>query len=105
MARAGPSWATCGQNKWNANNVVDYYVEAYVDQLINGSWSWCAHSDGGWRGSAGRTWHTAQVPDWAMRHPCHWEAYTLRASSQAKGLYNDGTVISVWAFTPGHGPV
>lgn len=104
-ARAGPSWATCDQMTWNADNVVDYYVEVFVDQLINGAWSWCAHSDGGWAGRAGGSWHSAHVPDWAMRHPCHWESFTLRAASQAKGLYNDGTVISVWAFTTGHGPV
>lgn len=94
-------------SEWSVSQVVDYYVATYADKLVSGSWNQCSSKSNGWLGSGlgyGAWWSvTKQSTAWySGAGSCQWGQYTVRSRALGKAQYQDGHIITAWAYNSGH---
>ena len=87
----------------NVNAIVDYGMYIRVQRLYSGSWSDCQIQNLGWTGNSSGTYTTANFSgDNALMVACEWGHSTVRSTHRSSGMWNDGTVKTIWAYSPGH---
>jgi len=94
-----------GEQCWSlhvaSSAVTDTYLETWVQELVNGTWTDCAYTYAGWFGAV------PGVDDWNVPWNCYMMQDGAAATSKRTIAYEilrftDSHTLSAWAYTASH---